>query len=56
MSNNLFVGADIDSKKFVICFLNDEGEQLGKMFSLPNSIVGTQTLTQNHYSVQKKQP
>lgn len=54
MNNNLFVGADIDSKKFVICFLNDTGEQLGKMFSLPNSIVGTQTLTKKIITLCKK--
>ena len=54
MSNNLFVGADIDSKKFVICFLNDEGKQLGKMFSLPNSIIGTQTLSEKIITLCKK--
>ena len=54
MSNNLFVGADIDAKKFVICFLDDKGEQLGKMFSLPNSLLGTQSLTEKIIALCKK--
>lgn len=54
MNNNLFVGADIDAKKFVICFLDDKGEQLGKMFSLPNSLLGTQSLTEKIIALCKK--
>ncbi|HHE37815.1 MAG TPA: hypothetical protein ENL20_04500 [Candidatus Cloacimonetes bacterium] len=54
MSNNLFVGADIDAKKIVICFLNDNGEKLEKIFSLPNSIEGTQTLYEKITALCKK--
>ena len=44
MNNNLFVGADIDAKKFVICFLNNNGDKIGNSFSLPNSLSGINTL------------
>jgi len=54
MNKNLFVGVDIDSKKFVVCFLNDKGEQLEKTFSLPNSIVGTQALSKKISTQYKK--
>jgi transposase len=54
MSKNLFVGADIDARKFVICFLNDDGKQLGKIFSLPNSSEGTKTLTEKIITLCKK--
>ena len=54
MNNNLFVGADIDAKKLVICFLNNDGEQISKMFSLPNSIIGTQSLIEKIIATCKK--
>ncbi len=54
MNNHLYVGADIDSKKFVICFLNNDGELLGKRFPLPNSIVGTKALSEKIIAVCKK--
>jgi len=40
MNNNLFVGADTDAKKFVICFLNNNGDKIRKPFSLSNSLSG----------------
>jgi hypothetical protein len=40
MNNNLLCGADIDAKKFVICFLNNNGDKIGNSFSLPNSLSG----------------
>ncbi|MCK4694178.1 MAG: IS110 family transposase [Candidatus Cloacimonetes bacterium] len=54
MSNTLFVGADIDAKKVVICFLNSDGNKLGKVFSIPNSTSGTTTLAEKITSIYKK--
>jgi len=40
MPNTLFVGIDVSSNSCEVAFLDDEGRQLGRSFSVPNDLEG----------------
>jgi len=46
MTPSLFVGIEVSHKHNVVCALDDQGQQVGKMASFPNNLPGAEQLEQ----------
>ena len=46
MSPSLVVGMDVSHKHTIVCALEDQGQQVGKMTSFPNNLPGAEQLEQ----------
>lgn len=44
MPKKLFVGIDVSSKLNTVCLMNENGQRIGKTFSLPNNSIGAEEL------------